>query len=159
VTIVPAASRRDADLTSIDTMMNLLLTGGVEEVNLTKQRFLELNCSVSGKSDTVSVSVSEDGHMLEEALNLAYSLRVLLSNTAGIKVILDTGIEAGAEAGVTLPLEKDENLGVILRNMLVAGSHGNRDGNIDEDEYEDTYSNSNRDKDKKKKKRKRGPGK
>ena len=114
---IRAVSELDATLVSLEKMMRLLVLGGEDELNVAMTRFLQAN-GYTG-------NLAEERHIINEVYNLAYAIKVLMSNTPGMKVTL---------AGQSLPLEESASMSKLLSQVVVEQEQD--EDNDDEDENE-----------------------
>jgi len=98
-----AASELDSSLCDIDKMMRLIVLGDDSQLTVAINRFLEVN-GYSG-------DVSEERNVFNEAYNLAFTIKVLLSN---IPMQLALG-------DLVLPLHKDVEIQKKCKDLLVEG--------------------------------------
>jgi hypothetical protein len=113
---IRAVSELDATLVSLEKMMRLLVLGGEDELNVAMTRFLQAN-GYTG-------NLAEERHVINEVYNLAYAIKILMSNTPGMKVTL---------AGQSLPLDENASMSKLLSQVVVEQEQGEI---VDEDENE-----------------------
>ena len=120
---IRAVSELDATLVSLEKMMRLLVLGSENELNVAMIRFLQVN-GYTG-------NLAEERHIINEVYNLAYTIKVLMSNTPGMKVTL---------AGQPLPLEDNASMTKLLSQVVIERE---QDDNMDEEEDDDEMEEEN----------------
>ena len=146
------SSELDAKLGSLDAMLTMLVQGKEEELSVATARFLEVNGHTGEKRG--------DKHLLQEVVNMSYSIKVLLSNTP-TRTVLKANKKEGT-AFHTLPLSSEVDVVRALDFITVKdkGKSNKRQAEENSDSDSDSDSDDKADqKRKKRKKRKRGGGK
>ena len=121
------SSELDAKLGSLDAMLTMLVQGKEEELSVATARFLEVNGHTGEKRG--------DKHLLQEVVNMSYSIKVLLSNTP-TRTVLKANKKEGT-AFHTLPLSSEVDVGALTYHSRTGratrGSGRNSDSDSDSD--------------------------
>lgn len=150
-----ATNDLDAKLGSLEAIMKMCVEGGEEEVTVTTSRFLEVN-GYSGENKT-------DKYILQHVYNVAYAVKVLLSN-APIRVAINF---KKRKQILSLPLADDVDVLEVIESIThsgVAKAASKQDTKRkleadDSDDSSDSEDDGERDAGKKRRKKKRGSGK
>jgi hypothetical protein len=117
----------DSQIQSLEYMMRAFVSGNEEELNILTTRFLQANGYHQHNGNADDDEHGNQSYVLQEVCNIAYSIKIALSNVPNVNVYLSDKI---------LPLNENDDIEVLLHTITkrnVADADSDVDSGSDEE--------------------------